>query len=403
MNRVSAKSMKQRNPKLTSSHQGFAVVLTVIGITAFLGMAALAIDFGMLFSAQSEAQRAADAAAVAGASFLADHPDEAEGARTEALELARANLVRNEVLVIGEDDVSVDLSRGTVTVEVHRNDSHGGGVKTFFAQGLGLDEVDIYADATARVFGAQAIQCALPLVVPDRWDNVGSNGFDPDEGDRYAPHGESGTTGYSSEDIGEQIVLVPEQSGQGNNNNNQNNNNNNQNNNNQNNNAPPNTSSSFGPNWSGWWSPDGDQSTNNLTDWTKDCENEDLRFQKGQWGEAVPGRRQAVINNGFQDLINEDPNAHWDSSCQCVQGGEGMQSPRIRPLVLFDPRTFQSGGSDNFQFVAFASVFVEESTGPQGQQGVKGRLMSVSGFQPVAGGGTTGGQQSLNTLVRLVE
>lgn len=370
--------------------------MTVIGITVFLGMAALAIDFGLLFSAQSEAQRAADAAAMAGAGYLAQHPGDGDGAEAEALELARSNFVRNEELVIGEDDVDVNTAEGLVEVRVRRDASHGGGISTLFAQTTGLDEVDIAVQATAQVFGGQAIHCALPLVIPDRWDNTGGPGFDPDEGDRYAPASEDGGTGYSNDDIGEIVTLIPEQAGGGNNNGNNNNNSNN-------NNEPPGTSTTFSNEWSGWWSPDGSNSTNNLIEWTRDCQDPDKRFQEGEWGETVPGRRQAVVNNGFQDLVNEDPEAHWDESCNCVQGGQGAQSPRIRPIVMFDPRSFQNGGSENFQFINFASVFVETTNEGGGQKGVRGRLMSVSGFVPEAIGGSAGSGSSLNTVVRLIE
>ncbi|MGD2047794.1 MAG: pilus assembly protein TadG-related protein, partial [Gemmatimonadota bacterium] len=64
-----------------ADERGSVTVIVVAAMAALLAMLALGIDLGGLFNARSEAQRAADAAALAGASaFLEYQEDEAQNA-----------------------------------------------------------------------------------------------------------------------------------------------------------------------------------------------------------------------------------------------------------------------------------------------------------------------------------
>ncbi len=55
------------------NERGYIIVTTAMLLVVFLGFGALAIDVGLLYSARTSAQRAADAAALAGAfTFVAD-------------------------------------------------------------------------------------------------------------------------------------------------------------------------------------------------------------------------------------------------------------------------------------------------------------------------------------------
>ena len=61
--------------KLLRSERGVTLALMAVTVFLMLGMAAIAIDYGMIKSAKAEAQRAMDAAALAGASaFLINDP-----------------------------------------------------------------------------------------------------------------------------------------------------------------------------------------------------------------------------------------------------------------------------------------------------------------------------------------
>lgn len=56
--------------KTGSSERGFTMALVAVSLVAIIGMAALSIDIGTLYQAKAEAQRAADAAALAGARVI---------------------------------------------------------------------------------------------------------------------------------------------------------------------------------------------------------------------------------------------------------------------------------------------------------------------------------------------
>ena len=60
-----------RLQKLATDESGFSMVFVGLGCMAFVAASMLAIDVGMLMTARSQAQNAADAGALAGATSLA--------------------------------------------------------------------------------------------------------------------------------------------------------------------------------------------------------------------------------------------------------------------------------------------------------------------------------------------
>ena len=195
-----------------SDERGSVTVIVALSMTALIGLLALGIDLGGLFNARSEAQRAADAAALAGASaFLDVQPTAVSGEATaRAIEFATINMIRNEVIRPEEVSVWVDLDSATVRAAIRRN-----GVPTWFARLVGIDSVDIGAEATAWAGVAGAAQCVKPFAVPDMWqetsDDVNGNRiwdegeswkYDPTGGDRYdgfSLGGGANETGYGSD------------------------------------------------------------------------------------------------------------------------------------------------------------------------------------------------------------
>ncbi|MCK5439001.1 MAG: hypothetical protein KAI97_03620, partial [Gemmatimonadetes bacterium] len=73
---------KSNNP--LNNERGGSAILVAITMTALLSAVALAVDVGMLLNSRSEAQRAADSAALAGAGSLLVDDDDADRARTTA-------------------------------------------------------------------------------------------------------------------------------------------------------------------------------------------------------------------------------------------------------------------------------------------------------------------------------
>ena len=111
-------------PQAIRDDRGSVMVVVALAMTALLSMIALAVDIGMLFSARGEAQRVADAAALAGAgSFMQtwNGPAAEEAARSVAIEYGTLNTVRDEGVVILPEDVEIDMATHRVTVTVRRN------------------------------------------------------------------------------------------------------------------------------------------------------------------------------------------------------------------------------------------------------------------------------------------
>jgi len=144
------------------------VQTVAFGSTVAVGVAALAVDTGLMFSAKQELQTAADAAALAAASQLGvTDGDPFEAARAEAQKYANANGVMGE----GADVVNSDVIFGhavkngekfdffpgvepydAVQVTLKRDATVADGpVSLFFGQTLGMNSADMSATATAMV------------------------------------------------------------------------------------------------------------------------------------------------------------------------------------------------------------------------------------------------------------
>ena len=195
-----------------TDERGSSTALVAVSLAAIVSVVALGVDVGMLFDARSEAQRAADAAALAGASAFLDYPaqEARDPARERAVGFATLNAVRNGLIHPSEVDVQVNVDSATVTVSVRR-----AGVPTWFARLFSVSEVPIGATATAQASDAGTAQCLKPFAVPDAWEETTEDSnrnriqdlgeswtFDPAR-DRYLPYtgpgGIPAETGYGGE------------------------------------------------------------------------------------------------------------------------------------------------------------------------------------------------------------
>jgi hypothetical protein len=121
------------------SERGAVYVLAAAAIVVLLGMAAMSVDIGWIFLNDVRAQRAADAAALAGVTHL---PAE----QAEAFSVARDIAAENGYAEGG--DVTVTPERaGDQELRVHVRDS---GVETFFMRVFGVDTVAVSGKARAR-------------------------------------------------------------------------------------------------------------------------------------------------------------------------------------------------------------------------------------------------------------
>ena len=115
--------MSTRIHHLQRDERGMSFVIVSIGITAFVAATTLAVDVGMLMTARSQAQNAADAGALAGAIALAfnDFNDRSSSgpAVQGAVNAALANKVVGGVVSIGTGDVTFPVAPSGNSDRVH--------------------------------------------------------------------------------------------------------------------------------------------------------------------------------------------------------------------------------------------------------------------------------------------
>jgi|GEM_PF-584944 len=142
--------------------RGVAILYVAIFLVSSLWLVSLAVDMGKLMTTKTELQRAADAAALAGASAI----DPNGGtmiqniSRTRAAVVAAANRAlreRSEAVIIDPDN-DVDFpTPNRVRVTVHREDAAGNPMTTIFARALGITALGIRANATAEAVPLTAV------------------------------------------------------------------------------------------------------------------------------------------------------------------------------------------------------------------------------------------------------
>ena len=314
--------------------RGAALVLAALGLVMISAVGALAIDLAMLYKAQSDAQRAAEAAALAGASAFVDYavvdPVVTDSADARARRFAESNAILTQAVAPTEvQDVQVVLDSQKVRVTVGRP-----AVGTWFARLIGVDSVPINARAAAVAEHAGNGQCVKPFAVPDTWEENTTtqdvNGNQLEDGveqwsytpgpDTYAPGNPDqpaavGTTGYGSglrgTDYGRQVGLV----------------------------LPDPATPVTGPNQFRPFSATGSNDPNAYRHAIATCDQNDVNFTDPY--QLLSGPQPTVeTQRGVDSLIAMDDSAHWDNATQTIQGSQFSDwrgSPRVVKIGLFDP------------------------------------------------------------------
>jgi hypothetical protein len=161
------------------------LALTAIMIVGLLSVLALAIDLGMLYKTKGEAQRAADASALAGASAFQDFQDPfdpraRDTANARAYRFARQNYMTGGRIDSSEVTVQVLPDSSKVRVWVRR-----AAVRTWFARMFGVSSTPIGAVAAARALNAASSMCVKPFALADFWAEATQDGNGnrlPDQG-----------------------------------------------------------------------------------------------------------------------------------------------------------------------------------------------------------------------------
>ncbi len=168
---VITRTRTQRRPEA-----GVTLYLVAAGIFVLLGACGLAIDLGWLYLGRTEAQRAADAAALAGAQVFVDSGCTSgvlgcsdatvqAAARRSAEATGNRNLVGGASPNIQDADITFDNTYPAdprITVTVHQT------MPTFFMKIFGTTTANVSAKATAEATSvASSVSCAKPWILPN--------------------------------------------------------------------------------------------------------------------------------------------------------------------------------------------------------------------------------------------
>jgi Putative Flp pilus-assembly TadE/G-like len=394
--------------------RGVTLVVMALMLSLALGMSALAIDYGMIKSATAEAQRAMDAAALAGASaFVGSQPagfsfDSA--ARSRAKYYAGKHQV-HRIFVnpdpppAGNLTVDVDLAAQKVTATYSGNN-----IPLLFAKTFGTNTMTVRALAAAHVEATNTATCVKPVALPDQWDNrttalkkgsedpngdhiwnyddKNKNGvWDEGEAEQWAFNGsdvydstsnglgtsfrDSYGTGSNikTKDFGRQILVASFSSKDG-------------------------TVPSFYLTWGN--KPEDNNVPDIQTRILSGCDPVDLsKKYSASNGAKVP------TGQAWDDLIAKDAGATWDDVHNKIipsaQFPDPNSSPRVVIVGLYHPGLYNSCSACNdFQFNNLAKIFLEKRpcTGNgECKQPLTGRFLGFA-----EGGGPSG--QPVGTLVK---
>jgi len=402
---------------LIRNTRGQSLALIALSMIVVLAMAALAVDLGMLIKTRAEAQRTADAAALAGASAFLSGPALAhvQDAIDRSLEVAANNYVdANYVDTTGQTQQVVGGSTWAytteATVEVVPNDAlvrvtiNRPNVGTWFAEVLGIQLVPVLGRAAAVAAVTGSARCVKPFAVPDIWDEnsaVRSGGpyfetgdtdgdmewdwtehwvFDDatspyngtDYYEAYDPNVASGTqTGYGSpwrngngsgivDDYGRTMIIKAQ--------------------------SP---SAALGPGFFYPWRLPGLQGASDYFDAIVGCP-VPTSVSVGVPYDVETGNMVGPTRQAIDSLISMDPNAQWSQVLGQVTGWnttlygtDWRNSPRVIKVALMDPHQvidIHDGGHTNVTFNNFALLFLEGFQGSGNQAPLGARfLWFVSG------------------------
>jgi hypothetical protein len=343
-----------RTTRIARCEKGGVLVLSTVILVVLLGMTALAIDLGLLMTARSQAQRAADAGAHGGAGVFLTAPGDGGLALAQARLYAENNRVQRLTLEVLDQDIDVIVDSQKVRVRVYRTQERGNPVATLFARILGFPTVDVSTAAAAQTWPGDATDCILPFAIPDRWDvHEGSGAYrhaeagdmwDEERGDRYyssmEPMEDGTYTGYGMDTIGDSILLKPGSPGD----------------------TPQ----------PGWFYPirlPGSQGAADYRASIRDCWDPAGEWELGDELDKEPGNMIGPTRQGFQDILNDPDEADivWDEGRQCPARnwgqGEcaGPESLRVRPVAMFDPTLWDhiAMGLGPVPLTSFGGIFID--------------------------------------------
>lgn len=261
--------------KLWQDERGVSLAIIALMMTTLLSMLAFSLDLGLLYTARAEAQRAADAAALAGASaFLRYAPGSlavVPAAKERAVRYATMNEIRNESAEVVDTTVQVLDPGGSVSVTLRRE-----AIPLWFAQLFGMSSATVTASATAATAPANRADCVAPFAFD--YEQIWEEDY------WLSLHGQS-------------VTIAPEGE------------------------SLPATHEYRTLDFLGTWEND-----------PSDCNNGGIM----SIGQASP-LGTWLNNNWAKDLLDDDPKAVWNDATKQIEGGDGWSSPRLITTALYEP------------------------------------------------------------------
>ena len=383
--------MSTRFQHLWRDERGMSFVWVGMGFMAFFAATTLAIDVGMFMTARSQAQNAADAGALAGATALVfdDYDDRSDDgpAKMSAMNTAKENDVMRIDVSVQPSDVTFPLSPdgydNRVHVNVFRTSDRNNPVAALIGPIFGVPTVNVSTGATAEASPANAMTCVKPFAIPDRWIENGYPDWDTGDSferydnfgnvlpqaDVYNPPGHPNYSGYNpTRDKG--TLLIIRASGE----------------------------SNINPSMYYTWAMGGVTGGDAYRENIEGCNTEEVTMGTPILHE--PGDKMGPTSQGIDALIAQDPNAYWDDYNKRVVTTM-KPSPRVFPIPLFDPDFYEwgkvNGRPADLKVSNWLGFFVVDRVGSE----VHGRIVPIQGI--IKGGVGASPNDIFPKVIRLVE
>lgn len=286
--------------KIIKCQKGSTLVFAAIVMVAMVGFSALAIDTGMILTADHQLQSAADAAALAGASGLLVNQSTAT---SRAISVSALNNCINQPVVINGANVSYPTAN-RILVQANRQ------VNLFIAPILGVRTSNVNAAALAELGKLSVTKKLKPWCIPfENW-NVGEQ-----VELKVGSHSSCGVPSY--------YYAV---------------------------NYPPVNKGTPAP------------GANVYRDYIKFSYQGEVAI--GDLLQVEPGNMKGPTQQGVNYLISQDPGAYWNNSLQAVVNSNfpGFSSPRILKVPFFDPANPPRPGRSEVTVAGLGSFFLEGVT-----------------------------------------
>ena len=421
-----------------AGRRGATITIVALSTAAILAMGAVTVDLGMLFKMRADAQRTADAAALAGASAYLEYSNiqARDSAYVRAVRYVAANYIGGHGIDVSGSPTPViqgtyykwvfpeatiefapDIYRVRVTVRRPTTPS-------LFGRIFGSINTPIQAYAAAEATNAGGAKCVKPFALADTWDektagsdangnrfwDTGEN-WDYGNDDSYGPWdgaetdepGDPQETGYGSSwrdangqgvirDRGRQLIIKPQN---------------------------PQVDQVIKPgHFFAWDMPeDPDLSApagcsggggGGAAEFEHSiCSCNDAEVYLNTDYDLKPGNMVGPTKQGITNLMKQDASAKWSPTADGGKGGvtgskwsDWRDSPRVIKVALYDPSLEYKSGRISVKFNNIALMFVEDYKREQGskEDAVFGRFITFA-----QGSATPGPGGPLAKVLRLVE